>query len=77
MTDWISVQDQMPTDNDGFDDDKLVVIEFMPSGKKIVEIKHFSQWSPKSMIKGYLPVSQTEKGEFRKITHWMPLPKFP
>lgn len=68
-TSWISVKDKLPMIGNEY---VLVCIEMFDTGEKFVDIEHLSEHSPPSLFEGYCPLGTSG---FRKITHWMWLPK--
>lgn len=60
-----------PSDNDGFDDDKLVIWENLTTGVRWPEVCHFSQWTPKSFAQGIRPL---DAPELKRIVLWGPVP---
>lgn len=71
MSEWISVEDQLP------DDTNLKVIRYSLKGKHMgISLSHY--WHPSNMQDGYL-MWDFEFGNTQgtKVTHWMPLPPPP
>ncbi len=69
MSDWISVDDRLP------DDDNSLVYKVEIGGKnKWIDIMHLSEHSPKSVFTGYRTLSNHN---YCKVTHWQPFPEPP
>ena len=66
---WISVKDILP-----HEDCSLIFVQLLNNKESWIEIIHLSEYSPKSMFEGFQTLDDKR---FRKITHWMPLPKPP
>ena len=68
-TEWISVNDRLP--DEPF---SLVCWEKLKTGEQEMQIGNISEYTPKSFFEGVKGLNETE---FKKITHWMPLPEPP
>ena len=68
-TEWISVNDRLP--DEPF---SLVCWEKLETGEQEIQIGNLSEYTPKIYFDG---VKNLKENEFKKITHWMPLPEPP
>lgn len=69
MMTWVNVNDRKPPGEDSY----LVMVELLKSGKRFQQVIYINE--PKDyFFEGFRSVDDKK---FRKITHWMELPKFP